>query len=366
MNDPRIDRMARVLVQYSLALQPGDVFRIVTTPAAAPLVRALYRETLAVGAHPLVQLTLEETEELLYRHGSDAQLDYVSPMALQEVETIDATIRIMASDNTRSLSGVDADRIARRRRATRPLQERIMQRAAEQDIRWCVALFPTNAAAQDADMSLADYAEFVWAACKLNHEDPVAAWRASAAEQQRIADYLATRRSIRLVAPDTDLTYAIDGRQWVNCFGDRNFPDGEVFSSCDEQRTNGHVRFSFPAIYAGRAVEDVRLWFEDGVVVRATAARGEDLLQSLLAMDEGARRLGEVAFGTNYDITRFSRNILFDEKIGGTIHLALGAGYPETGSRNVSALHWDLICDMRQGEAYADGELFYRNGAFLV
>ncbi|HMO59182.1 MAG TPA: aminopeptidase [Roseiflexaceae bacterium] len=366
MTDPRIDKMARVLVRYSLALKPGDLFRIVTTPAAAPLVLALYRETLAAGAHPLVSLVLEETEELLYRHGSDDQIRYVSPMQLQEIETIAATIRIMASENTRLLSNADTQKVAARRQALRPLQERVMARSAEGTINWCVALFPTNAAAQDADMSLGDYEDFVYSACKLHYDDPVAAWRASASEQQRIADFLASRSVIRLVAPDTDLTYDVAGRKWVNCYGDRNFPDGEVFSSCDEALTEGYIRYSFPAIYAGREVEDVRLWFEGGKVVKATAAKGEELLHSLLDMDEGSRRLGEVAFGTNYDITKFSRNILFDEKIGGTIHLALGAGYPETGSKNPSALHWDMICDMREGEAYADGQLFYKDGKFII
>jgi aminopeptidase len=272
----------------------------------------------------------------------------------------------MASENTRVLSNADPQKVALRRKATRMLQQRIMERSAQNDLRWCVALFPTNAAAQDADMSLADYEDFVYSACKLHYDDPIAAWRASAAEQQRIADFLEARSVVRLVAPDTDLTYTIAGRKWVNCYGDRNFPDGEVFSSCDETLTEGHIRYSFPAIYSGREVEDVRLWFEGGKVVKATAAKGEELLHSLLDMDEGSRRLGEVAFGTNYDITKFSRNILFDEKIGGTIHLALGAGYPETGSKNQSALHWDMICDMREGAAYADGQLFYKDGKFVI
>jgi aminopeptidase len=194
----------------------------------------------------------------------------------------------------------------------------------------------------------------------------VAAWKASRSEQQRIADRLQAAHEIRLVGPGTDLTYQVGGRSWVNCFGDKNFPDGEVFSGPHEQQTEGYIQYSFPAIYMGREVSDIRLEFREGKVVKATAGKGEDLLHSLLAMDEGATRLGEVAFGTNYNIQRFSRNILFDEKIGGTVHLALGAGYPETGSTNRSALHWDMVCDLRQGgEVYADGALIFKDGAFI-
>lgn len=367
MADPRVEKLAEVLVRYSLALKPGQLFRISAPSAAAPLVRALVKQTLLVGAHPLPRIALEGVDELLYRHGSDEQLRYVPEVTRQEVEAMDATISVLASENTRALSGADPQRVALRRQAVRTMQARIMQRAAEGALNWCVTLFPTNAAAQDADMSLSDYEDFVYAACKLNESDPVAAWVASRDEQQRIADFLEAASEVRLVAPDTDLTYRVAGRKWVNCYGDRNFPDGEVFSGPEEASATGTIRYSFPAVYSGREVSDVRLWFEGGKVVKATAAKGEELLHSLLDMDEGARRLGEVAFGTNYGIQRFSRNILFDEKIGGTVHLALGAGYPETGSTNESALHWDMICDMRQGgEAYADGRLFYKDGKFLV
>ena len=366
MRDQRIDKLAKVLARYSLKLKEGDLFRIASGPAARPLITALYKEALACGAHPYVALSLEEVDETLLRYGSDAQIGYLSPMARQEVDEMHATIRIIASENTRVLSAVEPQKVALRSQAARELQSRVMERAAAETLNWCVTLFPTLAAAQDADMSLEDYAEFVFRAGKLHTDDPVAAWHETEREQQRIADFLDTKSVIRLVAPETDLTYTTNKRHWINASGVRNFPDGEVFSSAEETLTTGHIRYSYPTIYTGREASDVRLWFENGKVVKATAAKGEELLHSLLDMDEGARRLGEVAFGTNYDITRFSRNILFDEKIGGTIHLALGAGYPDTGSLNKSALHWDMICDMREGEAYADGELFYKGGKFLI
>lgn len=367
MTDPRIAKLAQVLVRYSLNLQPEQLFRITGSYLAAPLIRELSREALSVGAHPITRVSLESVDEVFYKYASDQQIRYIPELMNQEVEAIDATISIIGSENTRSLSGVDPQKVATRRQATRPIQERVMQRSADGTLNWCVTLFPTNAGAQDADMSLADYEDFVYSACKLNNDDPIAAWKASQAEQQRIADFLGAAKVIRLVAADTDLTYGVAGRGWVNCYGDKNFPDGEVFTGPEEASANGTIRYTFPALYMGREVSDVRLWFEDGKVVKATAAKGEDLLHSLIDMDAGARRLGEVAFGTNYDITRFSRNTLFDEKIGGTVHLALGAGYPETGSQNQSALHWDMVCDLRQsGEAYADGRLFFKDGKFLI
>jgi aminopeptidase len=367
MSDPRIAKLARVLVRYSLALQEGDLFLINTAPAATPLVLAVYHEALLAGAHPVTQIGIEGAAELLFKYGSDMQITHVPQYVHQQNEEIKAFLNIMASENTKRLSNVDSQKIALQRQAQRPLNERFFERAGAGEVNWAITLFPTNAAAQDADMSLADYEEFVYSAGKLNEDDPVAAWQVVQIEQQRIANFLGSKRVIRLVGPDTDLTYHTAGRSWINADGHKNFPDGEVFTSPDETKTEGHVRFSFPAVFSGREVEDVRLVFENGKVVKATAAKGEDLLHSLLDMDEGARRLGEAAFGTNYNITRFSKNILFDEKIGGTIHLALGMAFPDIGGQNKSALHWDMVCDMRKGgEAYADGELMYKDGKFLV
>jgi aminopeptidase len=367
MADPRVTKLAEVLVRYSLKLQPGQTFRISASSVAAPLVQALYREALSAGAHPYTRIAIDGIDELLYKNGNDAQLTHIPSWMRDESTNVDATIAIMGGSNSRSLAGVDPSRIALARSASRELQELTMRRSAEGTLNWCVTLFPTNAGAQDADMSLSDYEDFVYGACLLNEPDPVAAWQRVRDEQQRFVDFLDKQDTIRLVGPDTDLTYRVAGRKWVNCFGDKNFPDGEVFTGPIENSANGSIRYSFPTIYSGREAADVRLVFKEGKVVEATAGKGQDILDSLLEMDPGARFLGEVAFGTNYGINRFSRNILFDEKIGGTVHLALGAGYPETGSTNKSALHWDMICDMRQGsEAYANGELFYKDGKFLI
>jgi aminopeptidase len=366
MSDPRLTKLAQVLVHYSLGLKEGDLFHISTRPVAAPLVRELCRETLAIGAHPLVDVSLEDVTETLFRYGSDAQLQYVPNVTRQLFEDMQATLQISASENTKYLSGINPSKVALRGKALSGISQRIVERDAAGELTWAITLYPTQAAAQDAEMSLADYEDFVYNACKLNESDPVAAWQAVHQQQQRLADILQTKQVIRLVAPETDLTYHTSGRTWINADGKKNFPDGEVFTSPDETKTEGHIHFTYPAIFAGRAVEDVRLVFSQGNVIAATASRGEDLLHSQIAMDEGACRLGEAAFGTNYHITRHTKNILFDEKIGGSIHLALGQSFPEIGGQNTSALHWDMVCDMHQGEAYADGELIYKDGKFVI
>jgi aminopeptidase len=367
MGDPRVAKLARVLVRYSLNLQEGQLFQINAQAVAAPLVRELYREALEVGAQPLLRINIDGIEELLYKHASEQQLAHISELARVENETVYARQHILGAENNKALSSADPKKVALRSQANQALRARFFERVNRGEATWNITQFPTQAAAQDADMSLAEYEDFVYSAGKLDQDDPVAAWRAVRAEQQRLADILATKRVFRLVGPDTDLTYDTGGRKWINADGKHNFPDGEVFTSPDETKTTGHIRFSFPAVFAGREVSDVRLEFSEGRVVRASAGRGEDLLHSLLDMDEGARRLGEAAFGTNYDIQRFTRNILFDEKIGGTIHLALGDSFKEIGGRNESALHWDMVCDLRSGgEAYADGELIYKDGKFVI
>jgi aminopeptidase len=288
------------------------------------------------------------------------------PSAMPEMAAIDLRVAIHAAWNTRELSGVDPARVAAVREARAPLMELYMRRSAAKELRWCVTAYPCEAFAQDADMSLAAYEDFVYRAGWLHLPDPVAAWRGFAEKLRAIADRLSGVRTLRVLAEDTDLSVGVAGRTWVPCNGERNFPDGEVFTGPIETETTGDVRFSFPAIFSGREVEDVRLRFDGGRVVRSEAAAGQELLRQMLTIDEGASILGEFAIGTNYGVQGFSKQILFDEKIGGTCHMAVGAGYPETGSTNHSGLHWDMVCDLRSGgEIHADGELIYRNGRFL-
>ncbi|WP_324669306.1 aminopeptidase [Geochorda subterranea] len=367
MADPRITRMAQVLVRYSVAVKPGEPVLIHCTDLAAPLVREIYREALRAGGHPEVNAGVPGLAEIFYKEASEAQLTYVSPLRELAVERYPVHIHIGAPHNVKELAGVDSRKQAMRSRALADLETRFMEKAALGEIRWVYAEYPTQALAQEAGMSLAEYEEFLFSACRLDEPDPAAAWQQVAAEQERICRALEQVDVLRIVAPDTDLTLRVGGRKWVSADGHYNFPDGEVFTGPVEDSANGHIRFSFPGIYAGKEIEDIRLTFRDGRVVEASARRGEDLLHALLDSDDGARYLGELGIGTNFQIQRFTRNMLFDEKIGGTIHLAIGAGYPETGSRNKSGVHWDMLCDMRDGgEIWADGRLIYQAGRFVL
>lgn len=367
MIDIRLQRMAYVLVHYSLEVKKGDRLAITACSVAAPLIREVVREALHAGAYPEIFTFYPEIQELILKEGSDEQLTYIAPSWRKVFEEYETLLAISSDENTKGLNGVDPKRIATDQQAKRGLIELMMKRSAAGTLRWCGTLFPTNAYAQDADMSLSDFEEFVYGACFLNDENPIARWQELAAQQQRFVDWFKGKRTVHISGPDTDLTLSVADRVFINSDGKRNFPSGEFFTGPVEDSANGNIRFSFPASYGGRSVEDVRLRFENGVVVEATATQGQDYLDKMLGMDEGARRLGEFAFGTNRNVERCTRNILFDEKIGGTIHLALGASYPETGGVNQSSLHWDMVCDLRSGgEVRVDGELFCKDGKFVV
>jgi aminopeptidase len=364
--DPRLERLAGVLVEYSTRVGRGDLVCIDSSHAAAPLVSALYRRVLEAGGHPHLRTDVDGEAEALLENGSDIQLEWVNQARFDEVERADVRIAIEAETNTRGLTRVAPGRQARHARAREPLRKRYFERSAAGELRSVVTLYPTHAAAQDAEMSLDEYEDFVYRAGLLDSDDPVSEWRSLGESFAGLARWLGGRRELRVVADGTDLTLGVEGRTWIPCDGHENFPDGEVFTAPEETSVQGTVRFSYPAGFGGRRVSGIELEFERGEVVRARASRGEEFLQEMLAMDAGARRVGEFSFGLNDAVREFTGHTLFDEKIGGSVHLALGASYPESGGTNESALHWDLVCDLRAGsEVYADGELVYRDGRFL-
>lgn len=366
MTDPRIQKLAKVLTEYSLALKPGDKLSINADVVAAPLIRECYRAALRRGAFVFCDLRLDGLEEIFYAEASPKQLRWLSPFAKYKVQRIDASLGIWADENTKSLTNVDPKRMAIAAAARKPLSKIFMDRAARKELKWVGTQWPTNAHAQDAEMSLEEYEQFVFGAGHLNDRDPIATWKRISKQQQALTDFLNKCREIRVVAEDTDIRLSVQGRTWINCDGHYNFPDGEIFTGPIEHSVTGHIKFSFPAVHHGREVTGVRLSFERGKVVRAEADKGADFLRAMIGMDAGSCYLGEVALGTNYNVKRYTKNTLFDEKIGGTVHLALGAGYPETGNRNRSGLHWDMVCDLRHGgELWADGELIQSNGRFL-
>lgn len=367
MRDARIEAVAKVLIYYSIDVKPGQLVQIESKLEGAPLVVALYEAVLKAGGHPWLDLGIEETQELFYSYASEDQLGFYPEFLKQGDEEIHASISIWTDANTKRLNHVDPAKQSYRAKAMHPMNNRLFERMSTKELRWVGTAFPTNAAAQTAEMSLREYEEFVYGACLIADPDPIAAWRAVSFEQQRLIDWLSQRNEIHLQGEDTDLRLTYAGRTWENCDGHENFPDGEIFTGPIEDSIEGHIRFSYPACFRGRQVEDVRLWFERGKVVKATAGKNEAFLLEMLAIDEGAKFVGEFAFGTNDGIQSFTGDTLFDEKIGGTVHLALGKGFLETGSKNDSAIHWDMVCDLRQGgTVHVNGELFSENGKFQI
>lgn len=367
MADSRIEKLAQVLVRYCIDLQPGKEVQINSTYLAEPLIREVYRECLKAGAYPILRVGVSGLGSMFFRLASDDQITHISEVERLETRTIDASIGIGAAWNTKAGSGIDPRKLALAQSSHREFMERMLERTAKGEFTWVGTLYPTNAAAQDAEMALDDYEDFVYGAMLVDKPDPIAEWQRIAAEQERLVKYLNEVKAIEVKARDTNLKFLCAGRKWINCCGRNNFPDGEVFTGPIEDSVEGTIRFSFPAIYAGREVEDVRLRFEQGKVVEAHAAKSEALLQAMLDTDAGARFVGETALGTNYGIQRFTKNMLFDEKMGGTMHLALGASLPESGGQNKSAIHWDMLCDLRTGgEVFADGKLIHRDGKFVI
>jgi aminopeptidase len=361
MIDERSEKLARVLVDYSIEAREGDQVLVSGEVGAGPLIRAVYARLLQVGATPITQVGLPGMKELFFEHARDVHYGEIPPVTRAIYEGADAQISIHSPSNSRELANVDPAKQQALQRRNKPLSELVLGKD-----RWVVTLFPTEALAQEAGMGLSEYEEFVFEAMGLNEEDPVRYWIEKAAEQDRLKERLEAAREIRIVGPETDLTLSVEGRTFVNSAGRRNMPCGEVFTGPIEDSANGTVYFGVPAAIGGREISGARLRFEEGRVVEASAERGEEYLMSLLDTDPGARYLGELGIGTNYGIRRASANVLFDEKLGGTVHLAIGRSYEETGGNNESSVHTDLVCDLRDGgELYADGELLQENGRFM-
>jgi aminopeptidase len=367
MTDPRVAKLARILVQYSTKVQPGEWVGILGDVGALPLLRAVHEEVVLAGGNPTLMLTDEVMTRQFLRHAGDEQIAWLDPAHSRYIEAADVYIRANSPSNTRANTGIDAKRLQAVQKARSGWLETRMRRASEGSFKWVGTYYPSEGLAQEAGMSLEEYEDFVYGATFADREDPVAEWQAISAMQQQKIDWLKGHRQVRLRGPNIDLSLSIEGRTFLNADGARNMPDGEIFTGPVEESVEGWVRFTYPSILQGRSVEGIELRFQEGRVVEASAKKNEDLLFAQLDADARSRYLGEFAIGTNFGIDRFTGSILFDEKIGGTVHMAIGAGYPDTGSLNRSSIHWDMICDMRQdSEIEVDGELFYRNGQFVV
>lgn len=368
MSDQRVHNFARILVEYSTQVKTGDKVGITSSTAAEPLMRELLAVVLANGGYPHILLDVADQEEIYFQYAQDFQLEYVPLLHQKVFEEFDVLIKVRAATNTRALSGVNSLRQTTRQKATSPLIAAQMRRGASEELRWMSTQYPTAAYAMEAEMGMLDYEDFFYRAIHASGEDdPVEYWLKVKERQAEIINQIQGHDRVQLKGPNVDLTLSISGRKFKNACGINNMPDGEIYTGPVENSLDGWVRYTYPAITAGRIVDGIELNFKNGQVVKASASQNEEFLKHMLDIDAGARYVGEFAIGTNYDIDRFTKSILFDEKIGGSFHMALGASYPETGGQNKSLIHWDMICDLRtDSEIMVDGELVYKDGTFVI
>jgi aminopeptidase len=361
-------KFARLMVDYSTGVKPGERVAITSSTAAIPFLKELYRVVVARGAYPHILLDIPDQEEIFLANASDELLEYVPVFHKMAFEEFDVLLKVRAETNTRLLTHADPQRLRRRYSAVSTLIGAQFQRGATGALRWMSTIYPTQAYAMEAEQGFEEFRDFFFSACHTDDAtpDPVAHWRQIKKDQQVYIDRLQGHDQVELHGPNVDLRLSIKDRKFMNACGQVNLPDGEVFTGPVEDSMNGWVRFTFPAASEGTLVEGIELHFEDGKVVKASAEKNQAHLMEMLDFDAGSRYVGEFAIGTNYQINRFSRNILLDEKFGGSFHLALGRGYPETGNHNESSIHWDLICDLRNdSEILVDHELVYKNGQFV-
>jgi aminopeptidase len=361
------EKWAYMLVNYSLNLQPDETLLIETTHLSQELCLMVYKEAIKAGAHPYISLELPGTNEIFFRIASDNQLTYVHPVHKFIYENFDARLYIIAPANTRSLTNMDPKRMRKANIAFVEKAKKYMyRRIGNKQMKWCYTSFPTQALAQEADMGFEEYKRFVFESCKLNEQQPRKSWEKLSQRQKELCSWLKGKSKVTLHGPNIDLQMSIENRTFDNDDGITNFPGGEIYTSPVENSTKGWVRFSYPAIFNQQEIIDIELWIENGKVVKERASKGQAFLTEILNSDDGARIIGELGIGTNYDIKHFTKNMLFDEKIGGTIHLAVGMGFPECGGKNESAIHWDMLCDMSEGEIIVDGKIIYKNGKFVL
>ncbi|MEM1320694.1 MAG: aminopeptidase [Bacteroidota bacterium] len=363
--NPILAKYAHLLVNYCLDIKAGDRLYVKSTTLAEPLVREVYRHALKVGANVEVKMDFREQGRIFFQEAQGDQLSYVSPFHQHAIEEFDAYLYIRAPFNLREDQGADPEKVKQFKKANQPVNKLYFERTATRELKRNLFQYPTIAAAQNAGMSLEAYEQFVFGACHLYEENPIQKWLEVRQSQQKIVDLLNQRKKIRYKGAGIDISFSTEGRTWINSDGQTNMPSGEVYTSPVEDSVNGVVNFSYPAVYMGREVEDVTLWVKDGYVEKWEARRGKDFLDEIFEI-EGTRRFGEAAIGTNYSINRFTKNILFDEKIGGTMHMAIGQSYLQAGGKNQSSIHWDMIGNMTNGgEIYADDEKIYDSGKFL-
>jgi len=360
------EKYANLLVNYSLKLKKNDRLLILSSYLAEPLVKEVYKEAIKKGALPETMIKLNGLDKIFYDHADSEQLNHTSQLYKYAVDNFEAILNIISPFNLKELESTDPEKKKTVNIAMTDVKKTFLKRASTKDLRWTLCVFPTDSAAQESKMSLSEYENFVYKACFLDKEDPIKEWQNLHKFQESIVTHLNKCKKVQYKSSDLDITFSTEGRKWINSSGTNNMPSGEVFTSPVENSVNGHVRYSYPGIFLGQEIEDISLEVKDGEVIKWNAKKGQKLLDQVFEIPN-SKYFGEVAVGTNKLIDKFTRNMLFDEKIGGTIHMALGASYPETGGKNECSIHWDLLADMSNGgEIYADGELVYKNGEFII
>jgi len=363
--EDKLEKLAKLLVNYSTKVKKGEFVLISSDEVALPLVKAIYKEAIIKGAHVEYILNSGEFSEIKYKYSSEDQLKHENIIMKHALSKADVCISIIAERNTKTTFNADPEKIRISMNGAKSSQEIFTKRMGSGELRWVGTEYPTYAHAQEAKMSLDEYEDFVYGAGMLNLDDPISYWEEKSKKQEKICEFLNTKKEFRVISKDTDIKIYTEGRKWINCNGTQNFPDGEVFCSPCENKIDGVITFSYPSSFFGKDVEGIRLEVKDGKIISATAKKGEDFLNELIKTDEGSSFFGEFAIGTNYNIEKFTNNTLFDEKIGGTIHMAIGESLEESGGKNRSTIHWDLVNDMHEGKIFADDELIYENGKFM-
>ena len=365
MSDLRLKKLADLLVNYSTEVKKGDFVFVSCENVSEPWMKEVVKAAVIAGGHVETILQSSEVNNIKLKYSTKEQLLEEHSIPKYVYQKADVWLSAWGTSNTKVNSNIDPLKIQIASKGGSSAHKIYSQRMGDKSLRWCGTQYPTYADAQEARMSLSEYEDFVYGAGLMDLDNPIEEWKKVSAQQERWVRYLDNKKEIHIVSEGTDIKVNVMGRKWINCDGKENFPDGEIFTCPVEDGVNGHISFSFPGIYMGQEIEGIKIEVEKGKIISASADKGEKLLKTLIALDDGSSRFGEVAIGTNYGIKNFTRNMLFDEKIGGTVHMAVGDSMPEAGGLNRSDIHWDMLCDMRKyGSIYADDELFYENGQF--
>ena len=367
MADIRVERLADLVTRYSLNVKKNDLLLIAGETAAEPFIKEASRAAIMRGAHVMTRAIFPWQDEMFFTLASEEQLKYVNPVQKFQVETVTRFLGISASTNSKRLSRVAPEKMALQSQARREVNDRFMARSEKGELSWCGCAYPASGEAQDAEMGIVAWEDFVFGACLCDKPNPIKAWKEVGKHHAAMIEFLSKAKIFRIEADRTDLTLDCGGRKWINCAGENNMPDGEVFTAPVETATTGKIKYNVPSVYGGREVGGMELTFKNGRVTRSRADKNEDFLKAMLEQDKGAKVLGEFAIGTNFGISDYTKNILFDEKIGGSVHLALGRAYGESGGTNMSALHWDMILDLRKGGTlYADKKKVVVDGRITI